>query len=208
MVLHGLDAFRTLLLTRLATQVSLRDFETAMCAKQCHFCGQFGEYVFVFTWKRCCAKCLMTSPETQVRTQASIRKQFHTTQAELRQITSFKSLPGLYYGDSAFLSRRLTLLSLHEAESVFERKPLTIRYRTISTKVLNSMGARPLPFYNKKTKQVEHVFKCLGCQRAYNYGAHPEMEQHAKKIYLREELLDHFRWCGDAQKIWRLKHGA
>ncbi|KAJ5557180.1 F-box domain protein [Penicillium frequentans] len=68
-VSHGLNLFRALLQTRLATDISLLDFDKALCTKTCVFCGQFGGFISILAWKRCCFKCLQESPETQVRTE-------------------------------------------------------------------------------------------------------------------------------------------
>jgi hypothetical protein len=95
-VSHGLNLFCALLRTRLAIDISLLDFYNALCIKACTFCGEFGGFISLLIWKRCRFKCLQQAPETQVRTLASVRKQFHMTKAELDQLRSFKSVPGIY----------------------------------------------------------------------------------------------------------------
>ncbi|KAK0635523.1 hypothetical protein B0T17DRAFT_46817 [Bombardia bombarda] len=55
-VLHGLNPFCVLLRTRFA--VSLADFYYALCTKDCTFCSEFGGFISLLTWDRCCFKCL------------------------------------------------------------------------------------------------------------------------------------------------------
>lgn len=95
-VLHGLNLFCALLRTRLAVGISLLDFYIALCLKSCSLCGEFGGFMSLLTWKRCCFKCLKEAPETQVQTLSAARKEFHLTKVELSQLKSFKTLPGIY----------------------------------------------------------------------------------------------------------------
>ncbi|EAW11446.1 F-box domain protein [Aspergillus clavatus NRRL 1] len=114
-VSHGLNLFCALLRTRLAIDVTLLDFYKALCTKTCILCGEFGGFISILTWTRCCFKCLQGSPETQVRTLASVRKQLHMTKAELGQLRSFKSLPGIYSMNESVQNSHTTIVSLHRA---------------------------------------------------------------------------------------------
>jgi hypothetical protein len=95
---HGQNLFCALLRTRLALDISLLDFHNALCIKACTFCGEFGGFIFLLTWKRCCIKCLVESPETQMRTLASVKKQFRMKKAESGQLILFTRL--LWLADS------------------------------------------------------------------------------------------------------------
>lgn len=89
-VSHGLNLFCALLRTRLATGVSLFDFYYALCTKACTFCGEFGGFISLLTWNRCCFNCLQGALETRVQPLAAIRKQFHLTKTELGQLRSLR----------------------------------------------------------------------------------------------------------------------
>lgn len=80
-VLHGLNLFCALLRTRLAIYIPLHDFYNALCMKTCTICGEFSGFVSLTTWTRCCFKCLQRSPETQLRTLASVRRRFYMTES-------------------------------------------------------------------------------------------------------------------------------
>lgn len=73
-VLHGLNLFCALLRTRLAVGISLLGFYNALCLKSCSLCGEFGGFMSLLAWKRCCFKCLKEAPETQVQTLSAARK--------------------------------------------------------------------------------------------------------------------------------------
>ncbi|PKY04922.1 F-box domain protein [Aspergillus campestris IBT 28561] len=108
-VSHGLNLFCALLRTRIATDITLLDFYKALCTKACTLCGEFSGFISILAWTRCCFKCLQESPETQVRTLASVRKQLHMANAELGQLRSFKSLPGIYSMNETVQNSRITL---------------------------------------------------------------------------------------------------
>ena len=122
-VSHGLNLFCALLRTRLAIDISLLDFNNALCIKACTLCGEFGGFISLLTWKRCCFKCPQESPETQVRTLASVRKRLQMTKVELDQLRSFKSLPGIYSMNESVQNSRITIVSLHQATLACRRQP-------------------------------------------------------------------------------------
>ncbi|KXJ85314.1 hypothetical protein Micbo1qcDRAFT_223471 [Microdochium bolleyi] len=95
-VSDGLNLFCALLRTRLADGVSLFDFYCALCTKACTFCSEFGGFISLLTWNRCCFKCLQHAPEIQVRALATFGKQFHLAKTDLGQLRSFKTLPGTF----------------------------------------------------------------------------------------------------------------
>ncbi|KAJ5474349.1 hypothetical protein N7475_003915 [Penicillium sp. IBT 31633x] len=57
-VSYGLNLFYTLLRTRVAIYISLLDFYNALCTKACSLYGEFGGFMSLLIWKRCCFKCL------------------------------------------------------------------------------------------------------------------------------------------------------
>lgn len=61
---HALDALCALLRTRLlAPKVSLVDFHRELCSSTCFSCGEFGEVIFLPTFRRYCSLCITTAPE-------------------------------------------------------------------------------------------------------------------------------------------------
>lgn len=211
-VSHGLNLFCALLRTRLAVGISLFDFYNALCTKACTLCGEFGGFISLLTWKRCCFKCLQGSPETQVQTLAAVRKQFHLSKVELDQLRSFKTLPGIYSMEESIHKSRIAIVSLHQAILACRRQPHTlVQAQPASserTQKFNFMGSCALPYYDKQTGKVEHGISCAGCQLALEkdiIGTRGEKWafEARDKVYAQDGFLEHFRWCEQAQLLWR-----
>lgn len=211
-VSHGLNLFCALLRTRLAIDISLLDFYNALCIKACTFCGEFGGFISLLIWKRCCFKCLQQSPETQVRTHALVRKQFHMTKAELDQLRSLKSLPGIFSMNESVQNSRFVIVSLHQATLVCRRRPHTLTQHLPANldrnQKINFMGSCALPYYDQQTGRVERGMSCAGCQLAIEKDIIGTRDtkwgyEARDKVYARDGLLDHFRWCEQAQLLWR-----
>ncbi|KAJ6179294.1 hypothetical protein N7519_009755 [Penicillium mononematosum] len=210
-VSHGLNLFCTLLRTGLAIDISLLDFYDALCIKNCTLCGEFAGFISLLVWKRCCFKCLQESPETQVRTLASVRKQFHMTKDN--QLRSFKSLPGIYSMNESTQNTRITIVSLYQATATlaYKRQPHTTSQAQASSdrnKKFNFMASCALPYYDKQTGTVERGISCAGCQLAIEKDIIGTRDRDwgyeaRDKVYARDGFLDHFRWCEQAQLLWR-----
>lgn len=209
---HGLDLFCALLRTRIAIGVTLLDFYHALCTKKFTIRGKFGGFILILVWKRCCFKCLQESPETQVRTLASVRKQLHMTKAELGQPRSFNSLPGIYSMAESLQKSRVTIVSVHQATLACRQQSHALPQVQLGISDRNEkssfMGSCALPYYDKQTGIVEHGISCAGCQLAiekdiigtrctkWGYEARD-------KVYAQDGFLDLFRWCEQAQFLWR-----
>lgn len=216
-VSYGLNLFCALLRTQIAVDISLLDFYNALCMKTCTLCGEFGGFISLPTWKRCCFKCLQVSPETQLRTLASVRKRLHMTKSELNQLRSFKSLPGTYSMNETVQKARIAIVSLHQATSACGRQSDVLAQIQPTgfdeCPKFNYMGSCALPYYDKRTGEVERGISCAGCQLAvekdiigtngtdWGYDARD-------KVYAQDGFLDHFRWCEQAQLLWRSSHEA
>lgn len=207
-VSHGLNLLCALLRTRLAIDVSLFDFYDALCTKACTFCGGFGGFISLLTWDRCCFKCLQGAPETQVQTLAAVRKQFRLTKAKLDQLRSFKTLPGIYTVEESVYKSRTTVVSVYRALLVSGQQPQVQPANWGRNKKYNFMGSCALPYYDRRTGRVEHGISCAGCQLALEkdmYGSRVEewMFEARDKVYAQDGFLEHFRWCEQAQLLWR-----
>ncbi|KAF5702646.1 cyclin f-box [Fusarium mundagurra] len=210
-VLHGLNLFCALLRTRLAVGISLLDFYNALCLKRCSLCGEFGGFMPLLTWERCCFKCLKEAPETQIQTLSAVRKQFRLKKADLGQLRSFKTLPGIYSMEESVYKSRFTIVSLHQASLISGQQPqATGQVYSASSerrRKFNFMGSCALPYYDKVNGNVEHGISCAGCQLALEkdiIGARGERWafEARDKVYARDGFLKHFRWCEQAQLLW------
>lgn len=213
--LHGHELFRALLQTGIATHITLLDFYEALCTEKCAVCGEFAGFIFILSWMRCCFRCLEKSPETQVRTLASVRNHLKMSKAQICQLWSFKCFPGTY-GMNYYKHKqkpRFRIVSLHQAilargTQLNAPLPIKLRLSYCGTK-FNFMGSCALPHYDKRTGRIEEGVSCVGCQLAmekqiigtrdtdWGYAAR-------NKLYSREGFLDHFRWCEQAQVVWNL----
>jgi hypothetical protein len=212
-VSHGLSLFCALLRTQLAIGVSLFDFCNALYTKACTLCGEFGGFMSLLTWTRCCFKCLQGAPETQVRSLAAVRKQFHLTQTVLGQLRSFKTLPGKYTMEESVYKSRLTLVSVHQAMLVSGQQPhafaQALSVNSGREQKFNYMGSCALPYYDRRTGRVEHGMSCAGCQLALEKGIIGSKGEDwafeaRNKVYAQDGFMEHFRWCEQAQLLWRL----
>ncbi|KAH9217751.1 hypothetical protein DL95DRAFT_434583 [Leptodontidium sp. 2 PMI_412] len=176
-VSHGLNLLCASLRTRLAIGISLLDFYNALCTKASML-----------------LQCLKGAPEIQVQTRTAVRKQFHLTKVELDQLRSFKTLPEIYSMTES-VQQPHALLQAQPASSERNQK-------------FNFMGSCALPYYDKRTSKVEHGMSCAGCQLALEkdiVGARSESWafEARDKVYARDGFLEHFRWCEQAQVLWR-----
>lgn len=73
-VSHALNLLCALLRSRLAIDISILDFYNALCTKSCTLCGEFGGFISILGWKRCCFKCLQEAPATQCANSCSYSK--------------------------------------------------------------------------------------------------------------------------------------
>nr|RBQ91415.1 hypothetical protein FVER53263_20082 [Fusarium verticillioides] len=71
---HAPDALNALRRTDLYGFISYSDIYIALTTTKCAFCGQFGDFLFLPTAKRCCFQCLRTSPETALVNEARISR--------------------------------------------------------------------------------------------------------------------------------------
>lgn len=208
-VSHGLNLLCALLRTQLATGVSLFVFYCALCTKACTLCGNFGGFISLLTWTRCCFKCLQGAPQIQVQTLAAVRKQFHLKKAELDQLRSFKTLPGIYSMEESVRKSRITVVSLHQATLVSKPQPPTLAQANSGrNQKFNFMGSCALPYYDRRTGRVERGISCAGCQLAIEkdiIGSRGEKWAYEArdKVYAQDGFLEHFRWCEQAQLLWR-----
>src|SRR3569833_2319224 len=209
---HGLNLFCALLRTRLATGVSLLDFYYALCTKDCTFCGEFGGFMSLLTWNRCCFKCLQEAPENQLHSLFAVRKHFPLTKAGLKQLGSFKTLPGSYTMEESIYKSRITVVSVHQAARLSGQQLHTLGpvppARSGRNQKFNSMGSCALPYYDRRTGRVEHGISCAGCQLALekdvlgSSGRRLTFEVR-DRVYAQDGFLKHFGWCDQAQLLWR-----
>lgn len=211
-VSHGLNLLCALLRTRLAVNISLLDFYNALCTKACTICGEFGGFISILLWRRCCFKCVNEAPDIQLQSRTAVRKQLHLTKLELDNLTSLKTLPGVYTMEEIRYKSRRMIVSVHQAILAYRRQTGSFaqaqRASLEQNRKFNFMGSCALPYYDQLTGKVEHGMSCAGCQLALEkniIGTRGEewAFEARDKVYARDGFLEHFRWCEQAQLLWR-----
>lgn len=149
---------------------------------------------------------------TQVQTLAAVKRQLHLTKVEIDQLTSFKTLPGIYSMPESAYESRIKIVSVHQAISARKRESHTVAQAQLASsersQKFNLMGSCALPYYDKQTGKVEREISCVGCQLALEkdiIGTRGEdwAFEARDKVYARDRFLEHCRWCEQAQHLWR-----
>lgn len=216
--LHGLRLFCALLRTRFAVHITLDDFYDALSTKTCAICGQFGGFIFLLTWTRCCFQCLLRAEETRAQTLASAQKELHLNKAELGHLRTFRTLPGTYSMEENIRRSRIKLVSTHQVKLVFGKThhmyfppPTPVGVTVLRPKqICHFMASCALPYYDRRTRKVERGISCSGCQLALEKGIigsggsdwEPSAYLARDMVYAQDNFLEHFRWCQQAQLLW------
>jgi len=214
MVEHGLNAFCALLRTRLAGDVTLSAFYDALCTPNCSLCGNFGGYISLLNWIRCCHRCMQTAPELQMRSMSATRKQYRMNKAQQKELRSFMVLPGKYMLEQSPQNTRMTVVSLAQAIELWERDPHIMgpirQAASLRFHKFNFMGTCALPYYDARTGEVDEGVICYMCPPRHGmfdqdgHGLWSEPRQ--PRQYSRAGLLAHFRGCKWAQlAYWKWK---
>lgn len=183
---HGLDAYCALLQTHSTLHASLHDFVSVLSISSCSQCGCYGGFISLLTWQRCCFCCIRHAPELQVRTLASLRSQINLDKVQLRELQTLKTLPGEYtreqkHGELTYSKRRLNVTSLHQAVMSIESPSRA--HKLLSAKRTHRAGEKGLYRFSSDTFDMAWSI--------------------SKRVYDHEGFLEHFQWCGEAQRLWK-----
>ncbi|KAF4951042.1 hypothetical protein FGADI_7779 [Fusarium gaditjirri] len=221
------DALNALRRTDLSGHVSYEDVHSTLMTSKCAFCGLFGDFLFLPTAKRCCFKCLNTSPETAVVNEARIRGRAqwqclymdHAEDlSEALKSTDVRSFKRHNWDDVYKMSKTRGVLA----------KDLLAAYIKVD-KTLDSSD-QPLlkrgwlhyrlaasiifPYHDVGTGKLRTGVSCKGChirrlQQSLSShvprvgGILSELCQTQDRSYSEDEAVLHFSECPEAQRIWR-----
>ncbi|OBT77679.1 hypothetical protein VF21_03702 [Pseudogymnoascus sp. 05NY08] len=217
---HALDALCALLRTRvLAPKVSLSDFHRELCSNTCFSCGEFGEVIFLPTFRRYCSVCITAAPEVQMGSLNAIQRRLCLGPEVVRQLSLFKTIRQLNSVTENSCLVRDTLVSIPQAVQV-STLPQADKYGTemdISNKCYETSRRASciLPYYNKRAGKAEYGMSCSGCKHGHHMGHHTGRngrrgvfsmldEGVYDRIYGDERFIQHFKWCWQAQLMWEL----
>lgn len=213
---HALNVVCALLRTRLARNVSLFDFYQALCTKNCDLCPRFGGFIFLPTWRRCCFMCLRSGDlELQMQTVVAIRHQLSLLSvAAIRQLSSFKTLPGLYSLDEGSVPKaRVVIAPVEQAMKAAEEQQEGVQEAALARfrqdRKLTLMSSCALPYYDRQSRTTECGVSCAGAQRAIEKAPVGSLAMGGKWanmardiIYGKDSFLEHFKSCKEAQLLW------
>ncbi|KAJ4302092.1 hypothetical protein N0V88_002228 [Collariella sp. IMI 366227] len=196
---YAMDALLALHKTLLAADFTLTDIRTALTTENCRFCGEFGGFVSLLGFQRCCFPCLQLAPELTVY----LARNRNTKR--LRDALVLRSLPGRYGLVETLVTKRSWLTAT---------KPSNASRPSNYDRMLTGM-ALPHVDFGPREPRVEPGVCCNGCQVSIEkdelmrgdvegYG----IRQLRDRAYSREGYLGHFRWCREAQALWKASHGG
>ncbi|KAL6709609.1 hypothetical protein ACN47E_001037 [Coniothyrium glycines] len=217
---HAINPFCALLRTGTARAVTLADFYRLLCTQRCSLCKhQYGDLVHLPLWIRCCSSCLRRGPlEIRVATVNTVKRVLQLSKTSLAQLPKLTTLPGIYTMDEQPRSRRVTLVPTVSALAAYRHEHAGLEASEALTKQLNTqpnlafMACCALPSFNLQTRQVENGVSCAGCQVAVEEGIITFTGAWAGEVrdvvYSRDEFLQHFTRCEQAQVLWISSHGG
>lgn len=209
---HGFDAFRALLVTRLARHYTLKTFYDLLCQEKCSLCGLFGGFLFLPTRLRCCFQCLNKAQETRVDTVASIMQELGDTMGKEAQRWKFRRIPGKYTMNECQYDHRISLAPIFPpapllGDTATQQLQQLLRPPAWSPAKFRFMACCRLPFYDRQRGTTEDGVSCAGCQLdlqqkmlSCRFG-HPASALR-DRVYSRAGFLDHFQSCESAQMLW------
>ncbi|KAI3582946.1 hypothetical protein IWW34DRAFT_900250 [Fusarium oxysporum f. sp. albedinis] len=226
------DALNALRRTDLSGYVSYSDVYTALTTSKCTFCGQFGEFMFLPTAKRCCFECLRASPETAIVNQACISrreqwKDLYTEHAEdlaealkSMDVRSFKTHN---WDDVQKMSKTRGVLAKDLLAAFIKvdkglkepgqslLKPGWLHYRLAASIIFPSL--------NPRTGKLQTGVSCKCCHLnlwklsppslvpATSQNVMCNLHFRARdRSYSEDEAALHFSQCLGSQKLWRVSN--
>ncbi|KAL5349770.1 hypothetical protein ACLOAV_004802 [Pseudogymnoascus australis] len=208
---HGIDALCALLRTRLAYNVSLSDFYQALCTSKCSLCSRFAGFISLPAWRRCCFVCLkLENPELQMLDVDLIHNNFGIYGAAIRKLTSFATLPGTYTTLHSVESKGLTIASTGQISRTYHERYALQRVGRVGfpqDSTLAYMATCALPYYDRQNGTADYGISCAAAQLTIekttaSLTAMKVLYVARDTVYSKEEFLEHFKECEQAQLLW------
>ncbi|KAL2133610.1 hypothetical protein VTI74DRAFT_2048 [Chaetomium olivicolor] len=195
---YAMDSVLALYKTSIASHFTLTDILAALGTENCPLCGQFGGFVFLLAFRRCCFACL-GAPELAVYQARTI------TNKRLQNVPVLRSIPGRYGLVETIVENRSWLTT---------KKPSNA---SRSAWFHGYLSATALPYadLHSRAPRVQRGLCCNGCQisAGKDRWMHGDLEGYGirhlrNRVYSRDGYLEHFRWCREAQALWKASRGG
>lgn len=208
---HALEALCITLRTNIATWFRLSDLFDVLCTIKCHFCGAFGGFVFLPSFRRCCFSCIQADGLPCVLVLSDVK---HRIKQRLGRVCSpmptVRTLPGTYSMDETVRKRRTEIVLSESISAIYLNDEVdeTRVKRSKKTVLLPYMVTTSLPYFDYKSGVVQRGISCSGCQVALEKALRSSRVGSGAcamrdKVYSHDEFLDHFKACQEAQNIWK-----
>lgn len=160
--------------TRLARSFSIAKIYETFVSTRCTTCDQFGGYVFLPSFSRCCLYCAETLLKFLPISRDSAKKEFGVKERKiLESLPQLSTIQGCYsssYGDAKFYRQHLILFSRELVEKMSDpRDTSLVRYGEghVSDNTIKvyqrHMALTPLPCFISKSASTEKGVYCTGC---------------------------------------------
>ncbi|MCJ1310545.1 hypothetical protein MMC25_004209 [Agyrium rufum] len=223
-VKYALDVLCVVLRSDLGQHHTFRRMYATLCTLNCDSCDDFGGFVFLPSFTRCCISCIRSNPLVCVTTLHKASQSLLLSPRKLQQLVPvMRTLTGIYSMTEAPPKRRNYLLSRMQVLKALESEKVTNRQRHLSR--LRSAGLRPpgtmyqymastaLAYLAPSTGEVQRGICCTGCQILVeqNWVRRTRYETVYKdqdRVYSKQGYLDHFSRCIQSQQRWSESRGG
>ncbi|KAF5719954.1 hypothetical protein FMUND_4424 [Fusarium mundagurra] len=213
-VRHGIEGFRSMLRTRLATHFTFGDMYRALIDETCSFCKNFGGFLYLPTAARCCFACIENAPELRVISMSALSK---ITKLSAKRLSShikysLKTVPGIYsmrerpaVRPGLLLAEVEALRTLSELGLLTSDAAQTLRARS-EQKNQRFMMSTAYPWYDPNTGQVENGVSCKGCQ--VRQEALALISRDRDDVFSSRGYQSHFGTCKEAKALFEESGGG
>ncbi|KAF5265174.1 hypothetical protein FOXYS1_4025 [Fusarium oxysporum] len=213
-VRHGIEGFRGMLRTRLATYFTFKDMYRALIDETCSFCKNFGGFLYLPTAARCCFACIENAPELRVISMSALSKLTKISAKRLSLHIGYvlRTVPGIYSMEER-PARRPTLL-LAEVEATRRLSELGLLTADAAQalearseqKNQRFMMSTAYPWYDPTTGQVENGVSCKGCQIRLETLA--VISRDRDDVFSSSGYQSHFKTCTEAKALFEESAGG
>jgi hypothetical protein len=223
---HALEALRAAMRTRIGIHFTLTDLYTELCTEKCIVCGNFGSFLFLPYFKRCCFYCLSNDSKLLVAPIINLANYTGIPQAELcERLPVVHAIPGTYSmrevrrtGGQKFVSR--DFVDAMNRQKLTRNPKVDEDFYSHVTPFMcdpwtTAMVCTAFPSLDRETGEIETGVYCKGCYLwerddpplDFSYLTIDD-EWFADRGYNKKDFLEHFKECLLAQRYWEQSQGG
>lgn len=196
--------------TRLARSFTITKIYETFVSALCTTCGQFGGYVFLPSFARCCLQCAETDLKFLPISRDGAKKEFGVKGKKildrLPQLTVIEGYYSTFAEEVKYYTQHLTLLSRELVEKMRDPNviPMPARHnlREMSYLYIKAhqryMALTPLPCFIPNSASLENGVYCAGCA----LGKHRFSQcSDLGRLHDSRHVLSHLQSCLGAQAL-------